>query len=86
MKLWTREEDAVLVERYEAEGPWRIAADIGRTAHQVRCRAYRMGLRYDTPEPAVVTPAHDYTDDDRAWQSARLPVFNRGLLTWRLVA
>jgi len=45
-KLWTKEEDAVLIKYYSKEGPAIVKRLVGRTTNAVKNRARVLGLIY----------------------------------------
>lgn len=93
---WPEAELAVIREHYPLGGSAACEPFLsGRNRNAIRAIAKRIGLTYEGPrltgsppkdEEAVPVPAHDYTPEDRAWMTTRLPVFGGGFGVARIAA
>lgn len=79
---WTDAEDRIVTRYYPQHGANAVITHLPeRNVEQVRARAVRIGLKYLGPrlggnkakEEPYGLPAHDYADEDRAWQATRIP-------------
>jgi group I intron endonuclease len=64
MKTWTREEDAVMLERYASEGARPLAALFGRPVNAVWCHAKVLGLRASKEVQKVAVSRWQSSYDD----------------------